>query len=362
MVIVLVVVIVGLWFLLAEAFHISPNAAAFAGEFSGALFTLGGLVIALASVVTLLSVENRVREAFKRAEVDVNLRFERQVTSQIEAHLAFFRATLAGNWQEAEQQAEEAIAKYPQLPGVRSFVALKMFDEVEATFYLVHHDFQDNLDPRVFRPRPNMGVSPLSEAGVWLRSAIEHDDQVRRCRAALAQWYGMSQRYDKMREQLALLSTEDRKNLVQPIKIATMAYSCFPTTEERLRQVGIELSIELPVAVDQVNEWLLNQAGLLRSSPYGAEPYFQWWVVPRIDINSNDRLDYPRTIMIRLLANREDGWQASATYYMANGEHNVPSERAESQSFDEIMRQLHERFLFLCPDDLEETRKLVVDS
>jgi hypothetical protein len=269
---------------------------------------------------------------------------------------------LAGNWQEAEQQAEEAIAKYPQLPGVRSFVALKMFAEIEATFYLVHHDFQANSDPRVFRPRPNMGMSPLNEAGVWLRSAIEHDDQVRLSRAALAQWYGMSQRYDKMREQLALLSTEDRKNLVQPIKIATMAYSCFENIEERLRQVGIELSINLPFAVGQVNEWLLNQGKLGRNSPYGNTPYFQWWVMPRNGMATNDLLDYPRTIMIRLLANREDGWHASATYYTASDEHNVPSERAGSQTFDEIMRQLHERFLFLCPDDPEETRKLLVDS
>lgn len=360
MVVVITVVIVGLWFLFADVFRISARAAMFTGELSGALFTLGGLVIALASVVTLLSVENRVAEAFHTAEADVNARFERQVSAQVDAHMAFFRATLAGNWQDAEKQAEEAIEKFPKLPGVRSFVALKMFADVEATFYWLRHDFNDNPDPRVFRPRVNMDMSPVNEAGSWLRQAITHNDQVPACRAALAQWYGVTRRYDKMCEQLTQLSPDDLTKLVQPIKLATLAYGCLDHPDEGLKQVGAKLSIEIPVHPRHVKVWILEQAEWRRENPYQNLTYFQWWVVPRPHILRADLVDYPRTVMIRLFAKDEHEWHASATYYNSGVPTNVPKEQVESQPFDEIMDQLQERFVFLCPDDLDATRNLLI--
>lgn len=87
----------------------------------GTIFTVGGLVIALVSVYTQLSIEDRIKRSFDVLQPELDAR----ANTQIEAHLAFLRARDQGNWREAQQLAEEALTKWPTLRGVRAFLAQK---------------------------------------------------------------------------------------------------------------------------------------------------------------------------------------------------------------------------------------------
>lgn len=352
--VVLIVITMGLWTFFVEYFKVTHRALVFASQLSGAFLTLGGVVVALASIVTLISVEERVRQAFDRAHMAVKEDFELQMNRQMEAHLAFFRSTLAHNWEEAEAQARLAIEKYPTLSGVRSFIGLKMFDAVESVFYLNHVDF-DGL----MRARPDLDGSPTVEAVKWLEDAIMHDDQSVRCHAALSCLFGILGRSTKMIEHLRELTVDQAKEqLIYPASLIALAHGCLGN-EGCLTDTGRKLGISWPT-INEVDGWIRR---LWQESHQDGFPlYFKWWVMPRPQTNIDART-YPRLLLIRPFT--LDGGEAkgNASFWVASGIQNIPqSETGETKAFDELMQDLDARFWFLCPEDPEQTRRWFAGS
>lgn len=199
--------------------------------------SLGGIVIALASLVTLVSIEDRVKGAFLDAQNAVMTQYESQVNVQVEAHLGFLRATLASDWRQADKEAWAAIQKYPALSGVRSFVGLKMFEQVQSVFYLNHVDFHGGLSAYA---RPNMDTSPVQEALEWLQEAVRFNDRTTTCQARLAMLSGILGRYDKTIEYLENLPDSEKDELLYPQALISLAHAC-SGEEGCLRTVGQQL-------------------------------------------------------------------------------------------------------------------------
>ncbi len=87
----------------------------------GAIFTAGGLVVALASIVAVLTVEDRVQRAFAAQMPQV----VEQADQQIEAYLTFLEARWGnGDWRYQLRLANQAIQQHPRLRyKVRSYMA-----------------------------------------------------------------------------------------------------------------------------------------------------------------------------------------------------------------------------------------------
>src|SRR5260221_6982464 len=111
-------------FLLSGWAHASGFALALGGDLlgllggiMGAIFTAGGLVIALVAVLTQLQLQDRVTAAVEKAKQDVVDKFNRelrptlldQMQQQVEGRLLFFQATLAKDWRIAQNLIRQAL-------------------------------------------------------------------------------------------------------------------------------------------------------------------------------------------------------------------------------------------------------------
>jgi hypothetical protein len=134
--------------ILARAFGFSISVAgallSVLGSIMGAIFAVGGLVVALVAILTQIQLRDRVElvvEDAKQAVVnkfehELRGEYERQIKQQVEGMLAFFQATNARDWMQAEKLVTEALQKYPDLPGARSFLGLHVGYEVINSFYM----------------------------------------------------------------------------------------------------------------------------------------------------------------------------------------------------------------------------------
>ncbi len=350
------IVVLGLWFALADVFKISAKTMEFAGQMSGVLFTLGGIVIALASLVTLVSIEDRVKAAFSDAQNTVMTQYEAQVNAQVEAHLAFLRATLASDWRQADKEARDAIQKYPALSGVRSFIGLKMFEQVQSVFYLNHVDFQGRFD--AYSIRPSMNTSPVQEALEWLQDAVKFNDRAVTCQASLAMLSSILGRYDKTIEYLSTLPDSEKPALLNPLALISLGHACFGR-EDGFRTIGQQLHIEWPIPLQTVHPWITNEARNAHQQENALPAYFKWWVSPKAATGINAK-EYPRVVLIRPFNPGNPEIPSNASYWASGNFRNIPeSDRGEGIPFDELMQQLGERFWFLCPDDTDQTQQLL---
>src|SRR5258708_19534979 len=108
------------------------------GSMMGAIFTVGGLVVALVAILTQIQLRDRVERVVEDAkqsvidkfEQELRGEYEKQIKQQVEGMLAFFQATNAHDWKLAEKYVTEALQKYPDLPGALSFLGLRVSNAV----------------------------------------------------------------------------------------------------------------------------------------------------------------------------------------------------------------------------------------
>ncbi len=238
------------------------------GGVMGAIFTVGGLVIALVAVLTQLALKDRIDKAIadatqaleqryrdarqdldKRYEQELRPELERRAKAQVAAQIAYFKAGIEidRDWESALDLARQALAHDPELEGVRSFVGLRLSHLVASGFRSQHGlrysalptgpDYGADYFRIVPYQQAGVGVTsmaanpivaanirytygnktvhylysasplalPVLEAIEWLEEALAQDDEVGgRVAAELALMYGVSQRFDKMDEALSL--------------------------------------------------------------------------------------------------------------------------------------------------------------
>ena len=108
----------------------------------GAIFTAGGLVVALAAVVTVLTVEDRIERRIKEMGPDL----ERRAEKQIQAY-QLHQASQGADWVRAEELVLAALQRYPNAEHLRSDFGLRLADEVAADFVRDHGDSKHIYHP-----------------------------------------------------------------------------------------------------------------------------------------------------------------------------------------------------------------------
>lgn len=98
------------------------------GGTMGAIFAAAGLLLGLVSVITLLSLDDRIRSAYEQAHRELQPLFDLQV----QAHITLLQAVTAGDWQTAERLIRDALQQYPRLSGARAYIQ-RWMEELDLT-------------------------------------------------------------------------------------------------------------------------------------------------------------------------------------------------------------------------------------
>ncbi len=260
----------------------------------GAIFTVGGLVIALASIVTLLSINERVRSTIQRELPD----FKEQADRQIQAYL-LLQTSATEDVERAAALVEQALHLYPAAHHARSDLGLRLTEVVMADFIRRHGD-PDMVYaawPAPWEPPP-----PFSEAVRWLRAAWDHGDaRDGRVLVALLTVYGAQRYYDSV---IALVRTvrdtypDQLAYLREQERLAILSYACVPF-DERLRELGGALGVTLPMNIEDVRKAI---AAIDLSDDNTGPHYADFYVVGRFSKWSDDLSRFPVLMRILLTA------------------------------------------------------------
>ncbi len=240
------------------------------GSIMGAVFAVGGLIVALVAILTQIQLEDRIQKQVNEAknileetfEMKIRAEYEKQIQDQIEGTLAFADATRATSWQDAEELMRKSLQKYPNLPGAYSIIGLRLSQEVELSY--TNALFPSLLlPPAVFfgyvapvsvqssdMPTSNL---PKLEAITWLENALEHQDNPEeKVSLALALMYGYNEYYDKMINILREIEGRDA-SLLSYFRTATRLFMLIQACSKdygRIEEVAKAINYSLPTKAD----------------------------------------------------------------------------------------------------------------
>lgn len=223
-----------------------------------------------------------------------------EIERKNQALILFSKAENATNFAECEKFIREALHKYTDLAGARSFLGLRLSNEVQAHFsYLLHpgafsQQFQSSLhSPAVaaitYYAYTSMDYSQLSqllpepptlEAIDWLQQALQHQENPEgEVSAALALMYGFSEAHGKMIDALQVALT-NYPSLVSyfrpPERLLMLIRAC--NNLASIEEVMHVLNMKLP-KIDEVQQ-TLREASNPKNNPYVlAQPYIEWYAV-----------------------------------------------------------------------------------
>lgn len=278
-----IVVVQILWVVIARAAGIravppsdSGAVLAIVGGVLGSVFTIGGLVIALGSLLSLMTIENRARQVME----DKFRELQPEFMSAVDARILSLRATIAAEkrqWREAEALTKKALLLSPDLPGARAALGLAMADDicieyaVEQGLDTAHHD-------AVYR-RLRAGVRAaalIPEAIKWLEDAVEHGEEDRRAWLILAQLYGIHRRRDRMLEaveQAVDRFADARETLLTAVSLSMLVNAC-EGDERAIQRLAKMLGAQLILSEETISRTIAqaDATGHLKTT---------WLVAPR---------------------------------------------------------------------------------
>ncbi len=291
----------------------------------GAIFTAGGLVVAMVSLFTLWSVDQRARVAAETAVDELREQTDHQLEHRISAYDLFTQARAkrqmaqfaaaaaeafgdqkevmlrrlsgvnlpsladAGQWleinvltslDEAEDLIQQAVETAP-IRGARTWLASELYETVIREFIQYHAAGPG--DVRAPAPAP----SRLHRAAKWLELAIREDARDGAHHAwfqrLLADVYGMmGDLYEEMVAELQRgLRSGEMPHPHPEWSVVCLCHGCGPV-EDRLKYVGSLLKVDIPWSADRIRVlfdkaeqdrpggalqqvWVLNRPGLLPS-------------------------------------------------------------------------------------------------
>jgi len=311
------------------------------GAFMGTVFVVGGLVIALASLVTLFDVDRRLEHRVN----ELIPHLERRADRQIQAHI-LVREAEGGfiDWKGADAKAKEALALYPDVHGARVAAGMQASHAVRAWFEWSHG--YRSADAATYGRIPDQEV-PLLEAIAWLEGARTHKEGTpTRIAAELALMYAIGRRYDKSLTEVraAAANSDERAYLTFPGRLIVLAYAC--KSVEQLTALGSALGVELPAPTDQiVDSWKA-----IDTARPGLNS-LDWWVVVRSSDGGTElSLDAESPSVVRLFRGlTEDGQPAARAYWIAPGRstRTIPDNQSWPPLLD-VVGELQRRFAFVC--------------
>ena len=336
------------------------------GGVMGAIFTVGGLVIGLTSLVTLLTIDDRAKRAFDERFVAMRPALEKLTDARVQSHLllrdaqrtldAMFldasrqpyevvqhidRARSAKQWAEAERLVSEALRLYPDLPGGRRMLGLRLRDLAVSRIKGGAHASRYWLNAD--------GLGDLSSPAIhWLQDAAGHgEDGDRQVSVALAGMYGVARRYDTMLDTIKRAVADDpamRPAFRSPDSLTLLAQACEAEADQEraLRQLGDLLNLPLPAQQAEFFYSIVNRPDVHTGAYWLALARRDYWI---------RQPARPRSpLLVLLWVNDDQGKRlARAGYFLAPSSErtDLPSESGRYISDAELFAELNERFLLI---------------
>lgn len=348
------------------------------GGVMGAIFAAGGLVIALVSVYTQLTLEARLEERASRVFDEKSPELLKAAEKRVEAYMLFRNAQEAlssGNWKFAEELANQALQLHSDLPGVHSTLGLSMCKLAVQNFVPelqlqpLPLAFMEPSVPRVVHARPYAQAAneddELSNTAItWLTQAREKDkDSQLEIWVGLALMYGRTRRFEDMKDAIRhcdKLDTNRRNELRKPPYLPVLVHAC-GNSLTKIRELGDGdlLDVTLPVSEDAVLESLQN---LSLNMLISYQPY-RWHAMGQPNEWPGESMpSFPITIHFRI--NEFNGVrQATASYWQYTVTPDSPNLYPKEISLgpeeyaqigkaipvSELIPWLSKRFVFICP-------------
>jgi len=364
------------WFLLVLVMHLvgfslpsvgdANGLLATIGSIMGAIFTVGGLIVALVAVLTQIQLQDRVKQEVDKAKQEVEdtfnnklrIEYEKRIQDQVEGMLAFFQATSTTDWRQAEALVREALQKYPSLPGMRSYLGLLLSRKVQEYFsgLLVQNVLQnaDSFASAMYLHQLRYAEAPPKvEAIDWLKEALEHQDNPEgQVSAALAFMYGFNEAYGKMLDIIqevrinypALLSYLQSP----PDHLMMLIYAC--NKDQLLIQELMKALDVLPPTEEEV-------CTAIQKPPASTNEQFVDWYAVELNVGANTS---KMPVKMRILSpHTQETVKVTRAIIFKHGQEPIPrpdysrepdpSKRVIDLPVDELVKQLFDEFLFLCP-------------
>jgi len=353
-----------LWILLEAALHVQPTNLLELGAIAGAIFTAGGLVVALVSLYSMANVQKIARGEVDRLLVVLRNQINDRVQTYLRAYDRYLQAIDVvrhlnlGGATDAEIHIKAALdidsglvgartwmgGIYYQLAGIQ-FIELNRDGGIQTPTYLR----SDALQPTVTR------------AINWLVDAkVNRDSDVLETTTRLAELYGMMGGF--YQEMLSctreVVNAGKRDSFQGNCSKAFLAAGCGEDAA-KLSELAALLDCELPWSLQKLqNEWSAYcQEYVRRGATY---PAMSLWVIPRSQFAKADDPRSPAGVMV---LPAEYGAKAVARWITRVQIPNMPVRRggipeinyqadgnaAETEPLpsDEILQALHARFFII---------------
>ncbi len=337
------------------------------GSAMGAIFTVGGMVIALVAVLTQLTLQDRAERVLEdKYKTDLLPELHKLMERRIKAAFQWNEAkqilqepvrplTYSGmeqqlpaqglpyRWTEADIYARQAITLYPDLPDVRKHMGLDL-GMGAAEYFLAVQQISNPLSGRDSYWKHVAKPELLLEKAIgWLEDALHRGEDTNGSVAAhLALLYGARGDFDVMLEtiQHAIKADEDiRDSLHHPRHLPLLAAPCRGNTEQ-IKRVGRVLKKDLPVPKREVQDSMTSFA-----KREDSDTTLEWWVV-----GQHSSVLAPTALTI-IRTDHDGSVHLYAQYHMHGDRHYIPPKENGQTDLppEELCQRLCERFLFLCP-------------
>lgn len=257
-----------LFLLLLWKFRINPGLTTSAtdlGAIMGAIFTAGGLVVAIVSIYTMASIEKATSAAVEPLLAGIPQQIDARIRRFLEAYGFYTRAqsvaNLSGYPTEGLQAIDDLIAKAlslePTLTGVYAFTGT-VYYRAAADMY-----WRDRVPEQFDRgyPLPSRDEFPAvtAKAVSWLMKALNRNDgDAREIAAQLAEVYGMmhASLHDTLR--YVQLANKGVKTLPSgPSSLLMLFGAC--TKENEVLTLAHALGLQAPLPSEQIEALLLKE-------------------------------------------------------------------------------------------------------
>lgn len=348
----------------ADASHISAYLATLGGLL-GAVLTAAGLVVALAAVLTLLTVQDKAAAVFQDQFERIRPELERLSDDRVEAHLllrdgiqivesSFLSpsgpqglepAPDFGRWKAGEELIRKALELHPRLPRARRLLGLTLASKVSA---LVR---TGALSGYGWVRLEGAQQQAIAEGALeWLKAAAASDEDPGGPVALnLALMHGVTGNYGEMLEQIQhSVHGASRLTLQQPESLMLLTRAVDQQLDQEDALVRLNQLLRRPPHV--------TLAAFSRSIGSAPAEGIRWLAIARAEYWQS-RGDGPLSPLLLLLWSRIDGTEqlARAAWfpwpYKGSGRSEIPAEEGKYVPVEELFSELNARFILVGPSE-----------
>jgi len=314
----------------------------------GALLVVGGLIIALSAVITVIAVDERVKRAFD----DRTIELEKRAAEQIQAYQTLFRAKSTRGWDRKVALATQAKKQHSGLSGpVALYIASCLGNREICSFALTHTRIGNPYSvQRVDGAGVDVALSKIADAKDYVAD-VEDTAELERLEALLL---GVKGDFDPMLAALrraCKAGTDSIGRLRLAPFLAMLVVAC-GSDVNKLRRLGGQLALSLPIPIGTVHESLTISA-LMREA--AGEMVAEWLVLPRMGppwVHS-DRARFPLSLRLGLASAPGEPPRFSVVLRpecRLDTRLDVLDPSRNPWPPDDLLSLLDKDFLFVCPD------------